>query len=88
MSIVIAWMLTAVITGGVTVYTVVPGDTLTIVAARFGAYPTTIAADNQLDPKRPLTVGRQLHIDNRHISSRQGLPVLYSGEFFSLAVHR
>jgi len=67
MSIVIAWMLTAVITGGVTVYTVVPGDTLTIVAARFGAYPTTIAADNQLDPKRPLTVGRQLHIDNRHI---------------------
>ena len=67
MWIAVAWVLTAAITGGVTVYTVAPGDTLTTVAARFGAYPTTIAADNQLDPKRPLVPGRQLRIDNRHI---------------------
>jgi hypothetical protein len=32
----IAWVLTAAITGGLTVYTVAPGDTLTAVAARFG----------------------------------------------------
>ena len=63
----IAWVLTAAITGGLTVYTVAPGDTLTAVAARFGVYPATIAADNQLEPKRPLTAGRQLRIDNRHI---------------------
>ena len=67
MLIAVAWMLSAVLTGGVTVYTVAPGDTLTAVAARFGVYPTTIVADNQLDPKRPLAVGRQLRIDNRHI---------------------
>lgn len=63
----VAWMLTAALTGGVTVYTVMPGDTVTAVAAKFGVYPATIAAENDLDPKRPLVVGRQLRIDNRHI---------------------
>jgi L,D-transpeptidase ErfK/SrfK len=67
MSLTVAWMLTAAIIGGVMGYTVAPGDTLSAVAAQFGAYPATIAADNRLDPKRPLEVGRQLHIDNRHI---------------------
>lgn len=62
-----AWVLTAAITGGVTVYTVAPDDTLTAVAARFGVYPSTIAADNQLDRKRPFAAGLQLRIDNRHI---------------------
>lgn len=67
MWIAVAWMLTAALTGGLTVYTVAPGDTLAAVAARFGVYPAVIAADNQLDPKRPLAAGRQLRIDNRHI---------------------
>jgi len=60
-------MLTAALTGGGTVYTVMPGDTMTAVAARFGVYPATVAAENNLDPKRPLVAGRQLRIDNRHI---------------------
>jgi L,D-transpeptidase ErfK/SrfK len=55
------------ISGGVTAYTVAAGDTLTAVAARFGVYPSTIAADNHLDPRRPLEAGRELRIDNRHI---------------------
>lgn len=55
------------ISGGVTAYTVAAGDTLTALAARFGVYPATIAADNQLDPRRPLETGRELRIDNRHI---------------------
>jgi L,D-transpeptidase ErfK/SrfK len=55
------------ISGGVTAYTVTAGDTLTAVAARFGVYPSTIAADNDLDPRRPLEIGRELRIDNRHI---------------------
>lgn len=63
----VAWMLTAALSGGVTVYTVASGDTLAVVASRFGVYPATIAADNQLDPKRPLVIGRELRIDNRHI---------------------
>ena len=63
----VAWILTAALTGGMTVYTVLPGDTLTAISARFGVYPATIAADNQLDSKRPLVAGRQLRIDYRHI---------------------
>jgi L,D-transpeptidase ErfK/SrfK len=55
------------ISGGVTAYTVAAGDTLTAVGARFGVYPSTIAADNHLDPRRSLEAGRELRIDNRHL---------------------
>lgn len=55
------------ISGGVTLYTIAAGDTLTALAARFGVYPSTIAIDNQLNSRRPLEIGRQLRIDNRHI---------------------
>ena len=55
------------ISGGVTAYTVAAGDTLTAVAARFGVYPSTIAADNHLDARRSLETGRELRIDNRHL---------------------
>ncbi len=59
-----------VITGGVSAYAVAAGDTLTGIAARFGVYPSTIAEDNGLQAARPLEVGRQLRIDNRHIAPR------------------
>src|SRR3954471_15141669 len=55
------------ITGGVTAYTVAVADSFTSIGARFGVYPATIAADNHLDPRRPLETGRELRIDNRHI---------------------
>jgi LysM repeat protein len=59
--------LAAALSGGPTVYTVAPGDTLTSVSARFGVYAATIAADNQLDARKPLPAGRKLRIDNTHI---------------------
>ena len=62
------------ISGGVTAYTVAAGDTLTAIAARFGVYPSTIAADNHLDPRRPLETGRELRIDNRHIVPDAAVP--------------
>jgi L,D-transpeptidase ErfK/SrfK len=55
------------ITGSAIVYTVVRGETLGELAARFGVYPSTIAADNDLDSRKVLEVGRLLRIDNRHI---------------------
>src|SRR5690242_1164396 len=64
---VLAWALAAAVSGGVTVYTVMPGDSLSMIAARFGVYPATIAADNNLNVRQPLETGRQLRIDNRHI---------------------
>ena len=56
-----------VLTGGAITYTVARGDTLRAIAARFGVYPSTIAADNQLDTRRVLEAGRPLRIDNHHI---------------------
>src|SRR5262245_31762372 len=53
--------------GEVTNYAVTQGDTWTSLGARFGVYPSTLAADNHLDPRRPLAAGQHLRIDNRHI---------------------
>ena len=55
------------ITGETIAHTVAAGDTLTLIAARYGVYPSTIAAENQLEPRRALQAGRELRIDNRHI---------------------
>src|SRR5262245_13120422 len=55
------------ITGGVIMYTVARGDTLGVLAARFGVYASTIVTDNQLDPRRQLEAGRRIRIDNQHI---------------------
>lgn len=57
----------AVITGTATTHVVAAGETLAILAARFGVDVTTIASDNHLAVGRPLQVGRSLLIDNRHI---------------------
>ena len=55
------------LTGEVTTYTVARGDTWTSIGARFGVYPSTLAADNHVDVSRPLTIGQRLRVDNRHI---------------------
>ena len=70
-----AWTLAAALSGGVATYTVMPGDTLTTIAARFGVYPTTIALDNQLDARGRLRAGSELRIDNRHV-----IPAIADGE--------
>ena len=66
-----AWDLRAsdsvVVTGGLTVYTVVEGDTLQRLSARFGVDSAVIAADNGLKPNGRLQSGERLRIDNRHI---------------------
>lgn len=67
---------TEVITGGVTTHIVVPGETLTSIAARFGVDQSTIVSDNRLPAGRPLEPGRTLLIDNRHIVP----PTIEAGE--------
>lgn len=56
-----------VITGGITTYVMVRGETLTSIAARFGVDPSTIASDNRVAAGESLEPGRTLLIDNRHI---------------------
>lgn len=56
------------ITGGEFSYTVMPGDSLTSVGARFGVDVRVIAESNQLDPASRLNIGQSLRIDNRHIA--------------------
>ena len=56
-----------VISGGITTYVVVQGETLTSIAARFGVDPSTIASDNRLAAGESLEPGSTLLIDNRHI---------------------
>lgn len=58
------------IVGAHITYTIRAGDTLLQVAARVGADVRTIAAENHLDPSRPLQVGLVLSIDARHIVPR------------------
>jgi L,D-transpeptidase ErfK/SrfK len=54
------------LSGGVHVYTVGRGDTLTSIGARFGAALTAIARENRLARTDRLRVGQILAIDNRH----------------------
>ena len=56
-----------VLTGAITTHIVVPGETLTSIASRFGVDPSTIVSDNRLAAGQPLEPGRTLLIDNRHI---------------------
>jgi L,D-transpeptidase ErfK/SrfK len=65
-----------VITGGITMHIVAPGETLTSIAARFGVDPSTIVSDNRLVTGQPLEPGRTLRIDNRHILP----PTIVAGE--------
>src|SRR5688572_5948895 len=55
------------LTGGVSNYITVKGDTLQGVSARVGVDAATLAADNGLKVTAALPVGLALRIDNRHI---------------------
>ena len=68
LSIGTAVLLMAQITGSQSVYTVLPGDSLTTVGARFGVSVAVVAEANDLEPTRHLSVGQVLKIDNRHLT--------------------
>ncbi len=53
--------------GGPGVYTVQPGDNLTVIAARLGAWLPQLRRDNPLDERAFLRIGQTLIYDNRHI---------------------
>lgn len=53
--------------GGPGVYTVQPGDNLTVIAARLGAWLPQLQRDNPLDARAFLRIGQALIYDNRHI---------------------
>src|SRR5262249_22700524 len=55
------------LTGSVTMYTVESGDTWRSLASKFGVDPATLAAENHSVVSRPLTIGHEVRIDNRHI---------------------
>jgi L,D-transpeptidase ErfK/SrfK len=55
------------VTGDVQQYQVMSGDTLGLVAARFGLEPAVLARDNGLAAGARLKPGDTLEVDNRHI---------------------
>jgi L,D-transpeptidase ErfK/SrfK len=61
-------MLAVAMTGGRSSYTVVRGDHLTGIGARFGISVALLARDNGLDRSAVLRVGQSLTIDNRHLA--------------------
>lgn len=57
----------AVLVGGEFSYTVKRGDSLTLVGARFGVEPRSLARSNRLSPLAWLRIGQVLRVDNRHV---------------------
>ena len=55
-------------------YVVAPGDTLTAIAARAGLSPSSLAADNGLDPRGVLVSGTVLHLSGSSRRCRQARP--------------
>ena len=56
--------------GSVFRYTVVPGDSLRALSARFGVETATLADSNGLSPTAILHPGQVVVVDNRHIALR------------------
>ncbi len=56
------------LTGGVQVYEVARGDTLTSIGARFGIDGRTLARDNGVSAAAAIQAGDRLTLDNRHIA--------------------
>jgi hypothetical protein len=56
-----------VVSGGITTYTVRPGDSVDTVAARFGVHVRTLRADNDLAEGALLRDGQLFQIDRRHV---------------------
>ena len=48
-------------------YTVVKGDSIDLISSRFGVNRNNIIKDNNLDIKKPISIGQQLKINNRKI---------------------
>ena len=61
----LAW--SPIMTGGRFVYTTAPGDSLTLIGARYGVEVRAIAGLNDLSLTTRLRVGQPLLIDNRHL---------------------
>jgi L,D-transpeptidase ErfK/SrfK len=57
----------ATLTGAIFTYTVLPGDSLTSIGARFGMEPRLLARVNALKSFANLKPGQVLEVDNRHI---------------------
>jgi L,D-transpeptidase ErfK/SrfK len=55
------------IVGRELVYVVRPGDSLTVIGARFGVDAGRLARSNGLTPTARLPIGRTLRVDNRHV---------------------
>ena len=55
------------LSGGESNYVVQPGDSLTLIGARFGVSISMLSALNRLDATVVLKPGRQILIDNRHV---------------------
>jgi L,D-transpeptidase ErfK/SrfK len=53
--------------GGELSYIAQPGDSLTIISARFGVSVGVLAADNAVSPSASLKIGQALRVTNRHI---------------------
>lgn len=58
---------TGMLTGGEFEYTVVPGDYLIRIGAKFGVSAAVIASENGIDYDSRIYPGKRLKIDNRHI---------------------
>lgn len=58
---------TPAITGDVQRYQIMRGDTLALVAARFGLEPAVLARDNGIPANARLKPGETIEVDNRHI---------------------
>jgi L,D-transpeptidase ErfK/SrfK len=55
------------IVGDLSMHVVQPGDSLTLIGARYGVSVKHLAAINALSSQAKLTVGQELYIENRHI---------------------
>jgi L,D-transpeptidase ErfK/SrfK len=58
---------TGLLSGGITVHTVIRNESLSRIGSTFGVDAATLAAENHLDLRAPLAVGQRLRIDNRHV---------------------
>ncbi len=56
-----------ILIGGEFFYTVVKGDSIDLISSRFGVNRNNIIKDNNLDIKKPISIGQQLKINNRKI---------------------
>lgn len=67
----------AILIGGVFTYEVKPGDSLSLIGARYGVGPIALARQNARALRDVLRPGEQLRIDNRHLGpARAGATIV------------